>query len=262
MSCYPLPVETVLLPAFIPQYGALTASIFSEIVQLNTTLYIVNKIVEFPFHLFGGSAENVFFYMNVLNGTEIAIGIAYKLLIDTDRRSYGLLRLKNEILRNVRPEHLDDYREHLRNARIEAAVQRLLPAVEALRSNQVAHLSESLARGNLTIERPNVQELDTIRLELNRIYSCLSFNQTSLFVPLSYAETVIHPPGTDSRPDIVKLLDGMAMGSSLLTMPEREPDAWPYVRGRLSDYEVRKFNEYRRRCGFSEVDGPRETGRT
>lgn len=77
MSCYPLPAAAVLQPTFLPQYEQITGSIFSEVVQLNTTLYIINKIVEFPFHLFGDGVENVFFYMNVLNGTEISVAIAY-----------------------------------------------------------------------------------------------------------------------------------------------------------------------------------------
>ncbi len=253
MDCFPLPAEQVLENNYLQQYQMAQTAFFSEMVQLNTTVFILDKVINFPFWLFGDGNGNVFFYMTILNGMEVVITITHRLLLDNESKAYSLPKFKNDIATHVKEQFAMEYRTHLRKARIEKKQRELLQKADRIRNNQIAHLNQSSLLDRTQIEWLHITEIDSIRDSLNGIYNCLCFNLENLFVPLSYAPNVVHPVGSDSRPDIVRMLDSIACNSSVLLMPESNPQLWEVRQQNYPPREREIINEYRIKCGLPAV---------
>ncbi|MEJ2746032.1 MAG: hypothetical protein P8123_10175, partial [bacterium] len=60
-----------------------------------------------------------------------------------------------------------------------------------------------------------------------------------------------HPEDMDARPDIIRILDDIAMKSPIVNMPETEPDFWKLKKANLTQEQIDKINHYRMRMGIS-----------
>ena len=74
-----------------------------------------------------------------------------------------------------------------------------------------------------------------------------------MFLPIDYHPSVKHPPGIDSRPDIVQILDNMALNSEILCLPEKQPALWKHLRNDYSEETINEINSYRRKLNLHEV---------
>lgn len=249
MDWFPISAEKVLKPDYVGRYNQTLAAFYSDVVRFNTNLFILDKIASFPFSLFGDGDGDIFFYFHVLNGLEIAVLIVHKLLRDNEPRAYNLLRFKNEIAKNVQEEHRSAYKAHLARAKIDDEVKGLLLKADNIRNNQIAHLSQAALIKKAKFGRLNLKDLHSIEQGLNKTFDSLCFNTEHMFLPIPYSPNVKHPNGTDSRPDIVRLLDSVAKNSYLLNMPERNPQLWQLHKSQKPG-DIQIVNEYRRRNGL------------
>ncbi len=85
---------------------------------------------------------------------------------------------------------------------------------------------------------------------LNAQLNLLSFNSEYVTLPIWYHPGVIHPVGSDSRSDIEKFLDGVALQSDIIHMPERHPEQRPYFRQTQSPKIIDIVSRYRERFGL------------
>jgi hypothetical protein len=252
VNWFPVSVEKVIKPGFLTQYKQTLDVFYSDVVRFNTNLFIMDKIASFPFSLFGDGNGDIFFYFHMLNGLETAVLIVHRLLRDNESRAYGLRRFKNEIVKNLMPEHRRQYLDHLERSKIDNTVQELLTKADTIRNNQIAHLSQVAVMRTAKFGRIGLDELHSITDNLNRVFESLCFNTEHIFLPMPYEPNVKHPQGTDSRPDIVRLLDSVAKNSYLLNMPERNPQLWQLHKSQKPG-EIEIVNEYRRRNGLMEA---------
>lgn len=251
MNWFPISAEKVISPAFVGEYKETLAVFYSEVVRFNANLFILDKIASFPFSLFGDGDGDIFFYFHMLNGLETSVLIVHRLLKDNEPRAYSLRRFKNEIVKNLLPDHRQDFMDHLAKLNMDGAVEELLSKADNIRNNQIAHLSQATVMREAKIGRLNLDELRSIGDNLNRFFECLCFNTEHMFVPIPYSPNVTHPVGR-TQPDIVRLLDCVAKNSYLLNMPERNPQLWQLHKSQKPK-EVQIVNEYRKRNGMSEA---------
>jgi len=103
-------------------------------------------------------------------------------------------------------------------------------------------MDRNIATGQCALpDNVTFQDLDSIVASLNILFDALAFDVEYIMLPLSYSDRVIHSAGGDSRSDIEKILDCIAMQSTFLNQPEdlskHSSEIWQLVRNDLS----RKF---------------------
>ena len=240
----------VLKDDFVNEYRKGISFFYSQLVNLNVNLFIIDKIRKFPFKIFCNASETIFFSMVLNNFFEVSVLTITRLVTDTAGDLYTLPKLKNSIRANIKPEYLNEYSELLRTKKFDAGVNTLLGRAKILRNESIAHIKKEAIEQT---EHLKISELESLRDALNDLLDSISFDVTHLMLPIEYDEQVQHPEGTDSRSDIERILDRVAFDSRKLNLPEVMPQIWPGVRSKMSPQELEIFNSYRRKLRLSEA---------
>ena len=83
-----------------------------------------------------------------------------------------------------------------------------------MRNHRVAHTTADFVSGNVTLYRPNLDELKALCNALNLLLDALSFNAEPMRLPIPYHPNVVHTVGSDPKTDIEKILDSVAKDKS------------------------------------------------
>ena len=226
-----------------------------ELVLLNSNLYILEKLLDFPFDLFVMPDRRTFFRLVQINLFRSCIIIVWKLVEDPDPSALTLLRFKNEVRRHIRPQYASSFDAALKETKFDKQIEQLLEPIRTLRNKRIAHLDKgfNLPPEQIKELRVSLSDLMVLRDTLNQLFEVLCFGCQRSVLPIEYNPEVRHPPGVDARSDIEKFLDNVVKDSPLLNMPENEPDRWPYFREGLPTDALQVLNEYRRKFGLPEV---------
>jgi hypothetical protein len=231
---------------------------YSELVRLNTTIYILVQLDQFPFTLFS-KGENVFFNIVVWNFFETALLIVSRLMIDKStvrHPTHCFFDFQKRLEKDwIKPEYHLALNEYLRSARIDTFTREALSRTDAIRDKYIAHLTRDYILGVTHLKGMDLSDLIELRDRANTLFEALTLrNDTEyLMVPLEYSSTVTWPVGTDPRPDIEQILDDLVKRSTLLNMPEDNPVRWQFHREKLSEAELAQINHYRRKFELPEV---------
>lgn len=226
---------------------------YGQLVHLNVNIFILDHILEFPFHLFTDPDGSLFFRKVFDNFFYASLLIITRITTDQKGDFFTLPRFKNHIRKVIKNEYQKQFNERLKQARFDKNSRDLLDKIRELRNIQVVHVKEDFALGQRLPPRIVFGNLKTIRDDLNDLLDALSFNVEHLMLPIQYHPEVQHPPGYDSRPDIEIILDNIAKNSPLLNLPENNPQAWKYRRDMLPETDLELLNEYRRKLDLPEV---------
>ncbi len=223
-----------------------------ELSRMNTRIFILDHVVPFPFHLLSDSGS-VFFrfvFEDLFNASMLTIT---RMTTDTGSDLVTLLQFKQQVLQWIRPEYSADLRARLRAVRFDAETRRLAERARFLRDERLAHNQKLAVMGSVGSQAVTLGELKTLGGRLRCVLDAISFDTENVYLPLQYLPTLNHPPGFYPRPDIEVLLDLIARDSSLLNLPETNPDKWQRRRRALSETDIFSLNRYRKRFGLSEV---------
>jgi len=243
----------VIESSWLEEYERSIHLLWWELVRLNSNLYILDKLLSFPFDLFlPMPGQRTFFNIVLWNLFDFSILTACKLVEDT----LTLRSFKNEIRQNIRSkEYKSGFDAVLKEIKFERQIRPLRDRIKTLRDKRIAHLDKDfhLSPQQIKEMRVSLSDLMMLRDALNQLFELLCFGRQRSVVPIEYNPEVRHPPGVDARSDIEKLLDNIARDSPLSNMPENEPDRWPYFRQGLPMDVLQLLNEYRRKFGLPEV---------
>lgn len=224
---------------------------------LHIRIYLIEKIVEFPSGLLASiSGEFMFFRMTVASFWESSLLAINRLVNDTHSDFLTLMQFKNDVLHKfLKEEYKEPFQKRLKQAKFMDKYADILKRIKDLRHGRIAHLSRSV------MDDPNfwrasgvsLPELKAICKALEETMDALSFNTKRLMLPPEYSPDVQHPAGSNYQSDIEQLLDCVARKSSLLNMPEKQPELWRRVRSDLSLDEISQLNRYRRKFGLPEA---------
>ena len=222
-----------------------------QLVTLNTDVFILSKLTQFPWPIFVEQPAMEFW-----------VGVIQKFFAYSLRRITTCGNNQGGPLMSV-PRFADWVCERVRPAY-------RLPLQYAVRDDVAFVLAEQHAlaptRTSWTEPEPSAFEelfhdVVGVPLEhyralvdaLNRIYEVLAFDAGSVLrdVPDDTGES---EAPCDDRPDIVKLLDELALQSELLYLPERQQAMWIHHKLHVwPEHAVRQFNVYRKRAGLVEA---------
>ena len=217
------PPEDILKEGTLSEYEQGMNFFSAYLVELNTNLYIVERIFQFPFDLLFPTSEGstIFFGQVVRNALQMSVLCITKLVSDAGDGLYTLRQFKNKVVHMVKPEYQQAFRERLKVAWDDSAVQDLLQRAKNLRNTRIAHFHQSFVQesfdSTMKQEHLLVSEAEALRDKLNDMFQALAFGVRYGTLPVSYEI---------GRPDIEDVLIGYAGRSSLLNMPERNPGWW------------------------------------
>lgn len=220
---------------------------------LNTNIFILDYVRQFPFDLFTAPDESLFFRIVFENFFDVSLLIITRITTDQGSDVFTLPRFKNRIRQCIRDERQASFDARLRDTRFDRETKLLLERAVKLRNERVAHVAEDIALGKADDTEVTFDEIRSLRDKLNLLLDTLSFNVEHMMLPIQYSPNVQHPPGAQSKPDIEAILDSIAYRSILLNMPEENPQLWAYKRKRLPNEKIDILNWYRRKFNLPEV---------
>jgi len=248
-----LDVESVLSEGALPEYEKGMEFFYFQLVHLNTTIYIVDKILEFPLGLFVEPDKAIFFNMVIRNFFDAGLLVITRLATDQGDDLYTLTRFKNRVRELVRPDLVNLFDARLIKYRFDKRTTGMLERARRLRNERVGHVKEDVVLGISEGTRLNFSELKSLRDALNSLLGALSFNVDHIMLPIPYDRRVQHPVGSNHKPDIEELLDSVALKSVLLNLPEKNPSVWKHWRTRSTEDQLSQINQYRRKLGLPEA---------
>jgi hypothetical protein len=253
MTFAQLSAQNVLVEGSLPEYERGMEFFYRELVFLNTDIFIIEQILQFPLSLFAGPDNTIFFGRVVDNFLNSDLLIVTKIATDNGPDLYTIRGFRNRIFQLVRPEYQMVFRDLLRRSRFDQITEDILGRARELRNGRIAHATQALAFQIPEKDRIDFAELVHLRDALNTQLDVLSFNTEHMMLPIPYSSRVERPAGENHTTDIEELLDSIARNSILLNMPEREPQYWSFQRAALTDAQINHLNHYRRKFGLSDI---------
>ncbi len=243
--------EDVLKPEFVKTYKELHKDIWYRLIRVNTSLTILEKIHNFPFHPIYSPQDNIFWAMVSWNFFDISILFMNQLTSDgSDEHTINGFRnriLNEDWLKNGVKE---EYRKLLRNIKLDKRLEPIQEKIKEIRKNVIAHRLLDSNRASVTnVKNVTLDELHQLSEGIKKLFRSISFvvEYDSNF----YTGGTIG--GKPVKEDIDELLDLILKHSYWLNEPEQMKDFWPDRRRSRSQEEISELNEFRKKFGMPEV---------
>lgn len=226
---------------------------YLQLVHLNTNIFILQRIANFPFGLLSTPEESIFFRMVLENFVSASLLIITRIATDQGKDVFTLPRFKNWVRQHIRREYRADFDARLKEVKFDKNTKALLVKAQEVRDRHIAHLTMDIVAGTPPAAKVFLCELVLLRDALNPLLDALAFNVDHVLLPLEYTPWVSSSGQVRAQPDIEVLLDCVARRSVLLNMPDASPEEWIRERSRLSDEEIAILNRYRKKFNLPEV---------
>lgn len=252
MKMFPINKKLCLLNSFLNKYADTMRFFAWELKKFRTRKYITEKMRDFPFRFFGDTdRENIFFNAVANAFFEMCLISAFKLSNDTSKGAYTIKNFRDDIVMHIKKRYSKQFCSHLKEIDFDKKLNVIDEKVRSLRNKALAHVDASYVKNKLNLQGLSWTDFDIIENNLIDAFNGLSFNSEWMLLPISYDPRVQHPRDTDSRPDIVKILDCIAKESYFLNLPEDNPIAWKIKMEGISKEDLEIFNYYRRKNNLS-----------
>lgn len=249
-----LRADDVLNPGWLPEYEKQRKAIFTQLQELNTMMFILEKIAVFPFWLFTPDTHDWVFWRTIkFSLIETTIMMASRVIIATDKDSLTLKTYRAQIVQNtVNQDAKRAVKDHFKGVNFDRRIAEIEVKIRDIRNNFLAHLDKiqnTSEPDNRTIADITDKEMKVLLNAAFDLFNTLSFESYFVPWPMAYDDPIRNAHQTD----IDRLLDHVAQSSHLLNLPERDPDIWQRRLLKLNEYEIEKINYYRVRAGLPEI---------
>lgn len=192
-------------PDFLDQYERELTFIWDQVVRLNTNVYLLEKIVDFPF---GEEVviEPTFWEYALEALFDSSVLISWKLV--SDKKGFSLLQFKNSVSeRYIEEEEKMEFKELIKKIEFNRKLESEKGKVEVLRQKQIAHL-DLKAREQVEAIKLDITELRELVNLITELFTVLSFSAKAV-LPLAYHPKALLPGQTPESTDIDKILEFM-----------------------------------------------------
>ena len=247
--------EDILEPSWVDSYKQEVDLLYRQLLRLNTNTFLLQKILTFPFHLLELPCFPFWWY-TAMALTESNILLIWKLSVDNaNEQGLTLQQFQKHIRQNLidNQQIRERFTESLKPSKYSKMISIFDNRIRDLRCHSIAHL-DIQAHINPTQEQIQettvlVSELKEYQDVLNAFFESLRFGpQRPLLLPLEY-NYEIQISGFE-KTDIEQLLDGTAMHSSILNLPETNSLHWALRKKTLSGEELETLNRHRARLNL------------
>jgi len=253
-----IPKEDLIEPSWLDSYNKNIEALWWQLVKLNSKIYVLDKILQFPFDLFEPISPRNFWNLAVSSFFDSCIMILWRVSVDNSNKDgLTLEQLKNQILKHLSEENYKkQFRIILKNSKFDKDISEFRDKITFIRMNYIAHFNR---QKNLNPTPEQIKERIILLSDLkkysntvNSFFDLLCFGNGRGLLLSEYNPNVIYPVGFDSRSDIEKLLDNIAKNSTVLNLPEQNVNSWNNYRKKLSKEELKDFNRFRVKFGLRE----------
>ena len=185
-------------------------------VRLNTNLFILDKLKQFPSDLFLDFQNQTFFALTKISLIDNSSLTIAKLAKDTGNDVLSLQRLKDLVWGQIKESYLKPLDSALRANKVTKTTKETLKKIKYIRDNFLANISMN---ANLSPHLPGdinipLQELGSICKELNGLFDVLCFGHQRSVLTIDYNPLVQHPDWVDPMSDIEYFLDRIIQDSA------------------------------------------------
>lgn len=245
----------------------------SNVALLNSNLYLLKKIISYPFHLCGIRGDDrLFFYLVEKNLIEYSVIIIRRIFFDKSGLSLKKFKTTHrKLLKSEVAKGLDDKIKKLKTP----TLTKLEARIDNLRNRFLAHIDEDSIQASSSEYEISLREMRDITDTINQYFYILAdlIETEYEMVPYPYLENepteyqigetwiqfdrvVFHH---ENQSDIEKLLDKLALDSRLLTIKEEDLDEWKYLTKKWKqngDYEKNMdfINRIRQKKNLPPID--------
>jgi hypothetical protein len=240
---------------WLPTYQKQRHAIVMQLIELNCSLFLIERIEEFPFKVFLPLTDNGIFWRLTKSALiEKSLMIIWRVVVDTGSDSLTVRHFKNEVLQHIPDSAVKEQLcTTLRNIDFESRMTKLKDKVVSIRHNYLAHLNREMNINPDPLQIADVsislKELAGILNTAQDLFNTLCFNEYHSLWYLGYLDSTRNNRITD----IDKLLDSIARNSWCLNLPEQDPEDWERFRPKLTADELATINAYRRRFRLPEA---------
>lgn len=233
------------------EYQKLSTAMWDQLVYLRTSMYLLRELAEFPLQQFA-SPDDQWFFTIVRRALyeAVVLGIT-KLTIDSGGDVLTINQCRKLVMKMLRPELVQSFREQLKKARFDKTRTELRNRALNLRDTRIAHLLLEEARNGADLLL-GLPDLEALVSEAENLYRPLMFGADARFLPFPY-DPRVRPATPSMERDIDRILLLFARDSYILNEPELKARWWPALRKRKTVEEIEFINRWRKRVGLPEV---------
>ena len=162
---------------------------WDQLVYLRTSMYLLREVAEFPLQQFA-SADDQWFFTIVRRALyeAVVLGVT-KLTADSGGDVLTIDRYRNLVMKMLRPELVQSFREQLKKARFDKARTDLRDRAQDLRDARLAHLLLEDVRNGTDLSL-GFADLEALVSEAEKLYQPLLFGASAKFLPFPYDPAV------------------------------------------------------------------------
>jgi hypothetical protein len=241
---------------WLPTYNADLSALWYQIIRLNSSVFILKKIDEFPERVF--VQDGPFWDMTFMALYDSCILILWK-LTNRDGKSFTLPYFRDQILDHLlTPKYKDLFKSELRKAKFASIAESIADSTDEIRNKQIAHSDRDWrvnpSQQEIALRKMDLETLEKLTGMVNPLFDVLCFGGMREKTVTDYISEVRPGYGMDARSDVEVILDYLALNDPLMKMPEQQPDFWPMYRDHnLSPSDIEVLNTYRKKFNLPEI---------
>jgi hypothetical protein len=245
--------EDVLKPEFVQQYNELHGNIWHRLVEMNTTIIILEKIQSFSFHHFYSPDENIFWMFVYWNFLYISIINIHTIVKKTCKKDeHTLPKFVGNVHGWLQDSEKAEYSQNLKEVKFDQTTENIRKKITDMRDGIIAHRLFDKDGHLLNPEGITVSEIRHIYDDVERLFRACSFGSeyATTFIPYLSSVTC---GGKPIEKDIDHILDLIVKDSYWLNEPKRTQPFWQGIKTVKSCEEIHELNQWRKKFGMSEV---------
>lgn len=238
-------------PSWLVTYERNIDAIWRQLVTLNSSIFVLEKISCFRFDLFVIGRKH--FWDLVEHAlVETCVLVIWRAGVDCRKEGLTLQQLKDCVQKNLLPQYTVPFNELVEASGWPEKISEIKPKIKEIRHNYIAHFnltkhvkptSEEVKARSLLLS-----ELVGFRDTLNAYFELLCFGHGRATVPIEYLPDGKRPASLQC--DVEELLDGVARSGDWLNLSENNPELWTVHKPEQTETDLRILNQYRTKFGL------------
>ncbi|MHA1336269.1 MAG: AbiU2 domain-containing protein [Promethearchaeota archaeon] len=247
--------EEIIKKQYIKDYKNSLEIIWLELVRLNSTVFVLEKLINFPAKIFLPKGKDLFLNLVYHNFIENCIIIISRIFTDKSKDTHTIIWFKNKIRNKyLKDIYKDEFDKMLKERKFSKNVNTLSDKIHKIRSKLVAHLKRELLLNEITSDfKISFKELKEVVNAIEDLFILICFGHGHHLYPIQWIPNLVRNDPLDNRTDIDEILDYFVLQNPILKLPEENPSLWNKIKLNYSHEELVKFDEYRKKFGYNSV---------
>ncbi len=239
--------ENIIKEHYFQEYKKSLEIIWWELIRLNSTVYVLEKLINFPVKIFVPRGKDHFLNLVYQNFIENTILLISRIFTDNSIDAHTIIWFKNKIRTEYLKDcHVDEFDEILKENKFSKSVNELLERIHKIRSKLVAHSKREIVLSDISQDfKISFKDIKEVVESIAGLFRLVCYNHDHHLCPVEWSPNLLRNDPLDKRPDIEEILNDIVLKNPILKLPEEKPYLWEKIKSGYNQDELNKFNEYR-----------------